>query len=223
MGNKTFIGINLATFNLNAYNNYLGVKDFHLIKAIRDTGYFSGPNGFSLDKNATENINGKDKYANFSSDIQGPSIMVGIGRFQVGYMWNRVRFGMQFSGIDEKLARNIYYIGKSEIIDVANLKFTDNRFALNINAWSENAINGAYSIIDNKTQMIRVGVTVKSHGLGSMFINNNGTTFKFFKSSDNLDSSLYANYDLEVGFTNEFSYADNPFTGAIRHFYKFAW
>lgn len=211
MGNKTFIAVNLATFDLNVYNNYLGFKNFSAVKAIRDSNYFNDPNGFNIDRDAVESINGKDKYATISADVRGPSILVGIGKFQVGYMWNRTRFGFQFSGIDEKLARNLYYIGKSTVIDAANLRFTDNRFTLNMNAWTESGITGAYAIKDDKESMLRVGVTIKSlNGLGAMYINNKGTTFKFFKHASDLDSSLYANFDLEVGFTNEFSYSDNP-------------
>ncbi len=215
MGSKTFIALNLATFDVNAYNNYLGFQGFHVIKAIKDTNYFNSTNGFSLDKNAVESVNGKDKYATFTGDLRGPSLLIGIKKFQLGFMWNRMRMGLQFSGIDEKLARNLYYIGKSTVIDVANLRFTDNRFALNLHAWSESGVSGAFAIIDDKKQMLRVGLTIKSlNGLGALYIHNGGTTFTFYKHTTDLDSSLYANYDMEVGFTNEFSYADNPLTAS---------
>ncbi len=211
MGNKTLIAVHLTTFDVNAYNNYLGFKGFNVVKAIKDSSYFNTQTGFTLDRNVVENIDGKDKYASFTGDIRGPSLLIGIKKLQLGFFWNRVRFGMQFSGIDEKLARNIYNISKATVIDVANLRFTENRFSLNINAWSEQGVSGAFAIVDNKDQMLRIGLTVKSlNGLGAFYLTNGGTTFTFFKHSTDLDSSLYANYDMEIGFTNEFSYAEKP-------------
>jgi outer membrane protein OmpA-like peptidoglycan-associated protein len=123
---------------------------------------------------------------------------------------------LQFSGIDEKLARNLYNIGKSSVIDVANLRFTDNRFTVMFNAWNESGVSGAFTIVDTKEKMLRAGVTVKSlNGLGAAYIINKGTTFTFYQQNNSkLDSTLYANYDLEIGFTNEFSYAENPPTPA---------
>lgn len=214
MGNKTLVCVQPFAFNANLYNNYLSFAgDFNIIKILPDVNKFINDTANLNVKNVQEKINGKDKYLTFTADVRGPAAMVGIGRFQVGYMWNRMRFGMQFSGVDEKLARNLWYIGRSPVIDVANLKFRDNRFAFNMNAWTESGISGAYAIKDDKHSMIRVGATVKSlNGIGAMYLKNGGTTFNFYRqpNSTSTDSILYAQYDLELGATNEFSYDPNP-------------
>ncbi len=228
MGSKTFVGLNLVTYDANVYNNYLRwTGKFNIITALANNKtYFNDTNRFS-ERFIEERVNGKDKYVTTTMDIRGPSLLVGIGRYQVGYMWNRVRVGMQMSGVDEALARNLYYIGKSTVIDVANIRFTDNHFAINMNAWSESGITGAYAIKDDENEMLRAGLTVKSlNGLGAMYIKNGGTTFKFYRQpgSTKTDSVLYAQYDLELGFTNEFSYDNNPssnldtFTSAHNNF-----
>ncbi len=229
MGHKTRVSINLVGANFNLYNNFLKVNSFNIVNAVNDSSYFSGPKGWSIDNNVVERVNGKSKYMTSTIDLRGPGILIGIGKFQVGVIWNRIRFGFQLSNVDETLARNLFYIGRSSVVDVSNIRFSTNKFTINMNAWAERGITGAFALKDNNETMLRLGMTVKSlNGLGAMYLKNEGTTFSFYKNanSTNTDSVLYADYDLELGFTNEYSYANNPtdqldtFTSNHREFDK---
>jgi outer membrane protein OmpA-like peptidoglycan-associated protein len=215
MGNRTFISIQPAAFDVNFYNNYVYMDSVKLFKLLRDSDYADQySKGFKF-HSIKERLNGRDKYVNLSADVRGPSILLGFKRFQVGYFYKRARFGLQISGVSEQLARNLFYIGQSDVIDVSNVNFRDNKFAINMNAWTESGITGAYSLEDTKYKLLRFGITIKQlNGLGAFYIRNRGTNFEFYKpkGKTSTDSILYANYDVEAGITNEFSYDPRNFS-----------
>ena len=107
-----------------------------------------------------EKLNGNEKYLNAGGDTRLPSIMFQLfkGRAGVGIS-TRVRYMLNASGITEPMARLISKTTRLE--DLQGPVFNGQSGQLHFNALGEIALTFGGTVMDNETDFLKVGVTVK--------------------------------------------------------------
>ena len=107
-----------------------------------------------------EKINGNEKYFNAGGDIRLPSIMFNLFKGRVGVgVSTRTRFMLNTSGVSEPLAR---LISKTTQMDELQGPFFQNQSGqLHLNGFGEVAFTLGGTVIDNETDYVKVGFTVK--------------------------------------------------------------
>jgi len=107
-----------------------------------------------------ERLNGRDKWLNAGGDIRLPSIMFGLFKNKIGVgLSTRVRYYANASGITEPLSRLLSKTTRLE--DIQGQHFEDQSGRLHVNALGEMAITVGGVVIDNETEFLKVGVTIK--------------------------------------------------------------
>ena len=206
LAGKAVVQVQLASINANFYNNYLQYPErIKLTQLITDTNYLKS---IQFD-NTKENLTGKDKFVTLTMDGRGPGFYLKLkNKFSIGYEHNRIRLATQVSGMNEMLARNIFYSLDSFESTLANKNFQDNT-QLTINAWSERMLHLGYTPIDDAKHSLSFGINAKSlFGLFSIYLQNN-STMNFYHDNNqysNRDSLILSNYDISYGYTSEFAY-----------------
>ena len=107
-----------------------------------------------------ERLNGRDKWLNAGGDTRLPSIMFGLFKNKIGVgLSTRVRYYVNGSGITEPLARLLSKTTRET--DLQGQTFTDQSGKLNVNALAEVAMTIGGVVIDNESDFLKVGVTIK--------------------------------------------------------------
>ncbi|NIJ51726.1 DUF5723 family protein [Dyadobacter arcticus] len=107
-----------------------------------------------------EKLNGNKKYLNAGGDTRLPSVMFNIlkGRVGVGIS-TRVRYMLNTSQVTEPLARLISKTTQQK--ELQGVLFENQSGQLHFNGVGEIAFTVGGTVIDNETDFIKVGVTVK--------------------------------------------------------------
>lgn len=193
---------NLVTFGAQFVNDYMTLDaPFGLMDVVRGTvpDQYKNPDGSIKWDPAylVENLNGKPKNVNFGAEFRGPAGMVNLGNKLAFAVGTRTRTGVQLYNVSEDLVR----FAKSQLDSNPRsyTTITDNRFALNLNAYQEISATAAMLVLNRRAFYIKGGATVKYlMGLGSAYAINNGIDFKTLGG----DSILINNSDLRVGHTS---------------------
>jgi hypothetical protein len=107
-----------------------------------------------------ERLNGRDKWLNAGGDFRLPSVMFGLFKNKVGVgLSTRVRYYINASGITEPLARLLSKTTREPALQ--NESFQNQSGKLNANGIGELAITLGGVAIDNETDFLKVGVTIK--------------------------------------------------------------
>jgi hypothetical protein len=107
-----------------------------------------------------ERLNGNNKYLNGGGDTRLPSIMFGLfkGRAGVGIS-TRARYMINTTGVTEPLARLISKTTKLE--ELQGPTFNNQSGQMHVNGVGELALTLGGVVVDNETDFIKVGFTVK--------------------------------------------------------------
>ena len=163
--NRYGIYVNLAGAQLYTANNHVKYDaPYSFLSLITGTvsdkyknerGVLQFPREYLLEK-----LNGNQKYLNAGGDVRLPSIMFQLlkGRLGVGIS-TRVRYSLNASGITEPLARLISKTTRLE--ELQGPVFENQSGRLHFNGLGELAFTFGGVLIDNETDFIKVGVTVK--------------------------------------------------------------
>ncbi len=107
-----------------------------------------------------ERLNGRDKWINAGVDMRLPSIMFGLFKNRIGVgLAARARVYINGSNITEPLARLLSKTTRE--IDLQNEHFENQSGRLNVNGLGELAMTVGGAVIDNETDYLKVGVTIK--------------------------------------------------------------
>lgn len=145
-----------------------------------------------------ENINGKDKSVNLSTEVMGPGFYTALGKKMGLAFHTKVKTALQVNGISEPLARLARYSLKYPTLN--NQFHADTKFGLNVNSYAEMGVTLGRVIIENEQHYLKAGVTVKSlRGLYSMYLQNKGVNINFPTS----DSLVLTQDEIEFGYVKE--------------------
>lgn len=198
--------ISLIGFGVNVYNNYISYSGkSSLLKAVRDTSN-------QLDStNFKENLNGKDKVVNFSSELRGPSFMISLHPKHAIAVTNRVRTFVQAVDIAEPIARMVYW-GFDSTKSIYNTPgglsyqqlYSEAQFGINVNSFVEVGFTYATVLMDRDQHFLKGGITYKYlAGLYSFYFKNQkGGGVEI----NGLDSLTFSNTNLEYGYVGENMY-----------------
>ncbi|MCE7043923.1 DUF5723 family protein [Dyadobacter sp. CY312] len=107
-----------------------------------------------------EKLNGNDKYINAGGDTRLPSIMFQLFKGKAGIgISTRARYILNMSGLSEPLARLISKTTRLE--DLQGPSFGNQSGQLHFNGVGEIALTFGGVVMDNETDFVKVGVTVK--------------------------------------------------------------
>jgi hypothetical protein len=107
-----------------------------------------------------EKLNGKDKFMNVGGDIRLPSIMFPLMKGRAGIaLTTRTRFMLNMDGLSEPLARLISQTTRLE--GLQGPQFDSQSGRLHFNAMAELGMTLGGTVLDNETDFLKVGVTVK--------------------------------------------------------------
>lgn len=155
-----FVGSQLYTANsgvrYNAPYSFLGL----ITNQVSDQ--YRSPKGAVLFPRAylKERLNGRDKWLNAGGDTRLPSIMFGLFKNKIGVgLSTRVRYYVNGSGITEPLARLLSKTTREP--DLQGQHFDNQSGKLNANAMAELAMTVGGVVIDNETDFLKVGITIK--------------------------------------------------------------
>lgn len=193
---------NLMTFGTQFINDYVTLElPFSLMDVVKNDvpAQYKDANGqIKWDPSyLKENLDGSTKNINIGLEFRGPSGMVNIGNRFAFAAGTRVRSALQFNNVSQDLLQ----FAKSQLDSQPRsyTTITDNRFALNVNAFQEISATGAMLLMNKKFFYLKAGVTAKYlMGLGSLYAINNGIDFKTLGG----DTVLINKSDLQVGYTN---------------------
>lgn len=108
----------------------------------------------------TERLNGNSKYLNAGGDTRLPSIMFNLFKGQVGVgISTRARYILNASQLTEPMARLISKTAQLE--ELQDLTFQNQSGQLHFNGLGEVALTVGGIAVDNETDFLKVGVTVK--------------------------------------------------------------
>lgn len=212
--NRHLFYFNLTGFGMNISNNYLevqlpfGAQD--ALKSIRnkpDTIVVSDKflvNGSPLwsDNYLVEKINGKAKYVNFMMELRGPALMYAINHKNTIALSFREKFGIQLNSLAEPFARIARWGGldKPQTIPLLQKLTEDNKFSLNMGAYSETGLSYAREIITKGKHYLKGGITLKYlQGHGALFFQNSGLKINFVDR----DSLWAIESDVSYGLVKE--------------------
>lgn len=165
--NRMIVDVSLVGFNLNADNNYFGVKR----KALKFTGPITNPkfpdSWNNLDKNSPDYYknnyrivnNGKVKSAYVNSRVVLPSFMISLNsRNSIAFTWS-VRNYLNVDGVSQTLA-NIAY---DEFVNptVFLTRFSNKKLSVQQMAWAEYGLSYARVLKDDNEHFFKAGLTVK--------------------------------------------------------------
>lgn len=107
-----------------------------------------------------ERLNGRDKWLNAGGDTRLPSIMFGLFKNKIGVGFStRARYYANASGITEPLSRLISKT--TRLAELQGERFENQSGRMHVNALGEIAMTVGGVVIDNETDFLKVGVTVK--------------------------------------------------------------
>lgn len=107
-----------------------------------------------------ERLNGRDKWLNAGGDTRLPSIMFGLFKNKIGVGFStRARYYINASGITEPLSRLISKTTRLE--ELQGQHFDNQSGRLHVNALGELAMTVGGVVMDNETDFLKVGVTIK--------------------------------------------------------------
>lgn len=107
-----------------------------------------------------EKLNGKHKYINAGGDVRVPSLMVNLYKGKIGLaLTGRGRYIMNTTQLTEPLARLIAKTARLE--DLHGITYENQSGKLHFNGFGELAFTLGGVAIDNETDFLKVGVTVK--------------------------------------------------------------
>jgi hypothetical protein len=107
-----------------------------------------------------EKLNGKDKFMNLGGDVRLPSIMFPLMKGRAGIAFTtRTRFMLNMDDMTEPLARLISKTTRLE--GLQGPRFDGQSGRLHFNALGELAMTLGGTVIDNETEFLKVGFTVK--------------------------------------------------------------
>lgn len=197
--------LNLAAFDVNIYNNYIGIRRELLRDLRRDTYDDQG------DFRATyliENPSNRDKFLDFGATLNGPSFMFNIGRKNSLAFTSKVRFKTQLTDLSPDLAKLAW-----EELDYPLLWETslDNeRFSIQAMGWSEYGIAYGREILDMGNHYLKGGIRMKVlQGLVAAYIFADDLKYNF-TNSDTL--SLFST-DVSYGHSTNIIVDDNQNVG----------
>lgn len=215
--NRYSVYLNVGSLNLNFANNYVELKTpYPFNKLIQgaingekmDSTFpqkFSGAkpwdNGYVL-----ENLNGKSKFINLSSEVRGPALMFSWNNRNTIGFGIRERFALQVNDLAEPLARlalngGMYGLKDSvHSVPLLNKVKQDNAFGIQMGAYMEYSATYAREILRTGKHYLKGGITVKRlEGQGAIFVQNKGTQFNLV----NKDSLWAVQTDLTYGGVRE--------------------
>lgn len=139
-----------------------------------------------------ETANGKPKSATAWTDLRGPSLLVRLGQGAAIGLTTRLRATAQVNNASESLLSVV----RAGLEDQRfyNIPNRANQFTVNTNTYAEIGLTLAGAIIQNETQQLSIGVTVKRlQGITAGFLRNNGFSYRVLP-----DSALTGDYYLQV-------------------------
>lgn len=159
--------MNLAGFNVGAYNNYVGIKKEALknLDAVGDADFQS--------KYVIPNKNGKDKALLINNRMALPSFMISLNaKNAIAFQWS-MRNYMNVDGVSQNLADQAYnqFIYPTLYVTDLNIK----HLSIQEMTWEEYGLTYARVLKDDNEHFFKAGVTVKLiRGLQScyLFLNN---------------------------------------------------
>jgi hypothetical protein len=152
-----------------------------------------------------ENLDGKTKHVDFSTESRGPAFMYNFDRKASIGIFSRSRTGFQGYGIPENMARILRY-GLNN--DGNNPLFNQNgtpiegsypieKTQFNLHSYSEYGLGGAYALVQNTYMTFSIGANVKYLlGKGIAFFSNNATTFEII----GYDTVRFTQTDFNYGY-----------------------
>ncbi len=195
--------INFFGVGSNMYNNYISYSgNKSLYKALRDTSTKL------TDVNFKENLNGKDKVVNFSTELRGPSFMVALHPKHAIGISSRSRTFVQAVDVSQPIARMIRWgLDKNsqgfqgpDGLSYEQL-YNETRFGININSFAEVGFSYAAVLLDNKQHFLKAGITYKYlAGIYSFYFQNGGGGGVTINGTDSI---TFTNTSIQYGYVGE--------------------
>jgi len=155
-----FVGAQLYTANsgvrYNAPYSFLGLMTNQVSDQYRnEKGAVLFPREY-----LKERLNGRDKWLNAGGEVRLPSIMFGLFKNKVGIgLSTRVRVYANASGITEPFARLLSKTTREQ--ELQDQSFQNQSGRLNVNGLGELAMTVGGVLIDDETDFLKVGITIK--------------------------------------------------------------
>ncbi len=204
--------INIANVGFSMGNNYIGLDR----KALTHPSYFSNFTTASLH----ERLNGHAKHAYIGLQAQGPlSFMFSFGKknknaIALSYHLNMVT---NVDGIDEPLARIIYYGVGNRAQQFFKTSFSDKNIAVRSMQWADYGITYSRVIHDQGPHMFKVGGTLKLlQGLGAAYLYSDNLQYNW----SNSDTLNITNSDVRYGHSDNLNFTDDY---KFRYNFRQAW
>ncbi len=157
--------VNFAGAQFYTANNHVKYNaPFSFLKLITNTvpkEYKNTTGGLKFPRTyLTEKLNGNKKFLNAGGDIRLPSIMFNILQGRAGVaVTTRARYLINTSGVTEPLARLISQTTKFET--QTGTIYNNQSGNIHVNGFAEVAFTLGGIVIDNETDFVKVGITVK--------------------------------------------------------------
>ncbi|MBI3232692.1 MAG: TonB-dependent receptor, partial [Bacteroidetes bacterium] len=217
--NRYYFYMNLASMNANLSNNYVELKTPYpfqkFIKGAINGTLTDSINGVKSFDNSylLENINGKSKYINLSSEVRGPAFMLSWNNKNSIAVGVRQRFALQINDMSEAMARLAFNGGVYSFDDsihskpLLNQVKKDNAFGIQIGSYTEYGFTYAREILRSGDHYLKGGITGKVLvGQMAFFLQNKGTQFNLVTK----DSLWAVETDLTYGGVREQYYGVQP-------------
>lgn len=187
--NPAFVTDSRYSFHLNLVGSQMYLANNH-IKWNADYSFLNlitnnVPNKFRNEKGGiilpvadlVQKLNGRSKHLNLGAEIRLPSAMLSLkdGKFGIGVS-TRIRVIGNLTGVTEPIAQAL----RSRAKDPTIMKtiFEDQSADLHLNGLGEIALTVGGVLLDNETELIKIGITGKRIlGLFNSFIQINDGTF----------------------------------------------
>ena len=203
--------VNLVGNDISLINNYLSyTAPFSIIKLFNNnvSSEFRNSRGQIVFKEEylAENLNGKDKRANMSGDLRGPSLLFTLNDKHAFALTSRMRYGVNIKDVTEPTARLMRY-GPGNI-NVARLA-DDQHFKLNANGYTELGLTYGRVLVNDGDMFIKAGISIKRLvGMFNLHVLNNNASFKVVPkpNTPNKVTVDVSNTDILYGYTKQEAY-----------------
>lgn len=203
---------------LNLHSNYLSYNlPFSLSSWVSgnvDNQYKNSQGKIDYQKEwFEENLDGKTKHVDFSTESRGPAFMYNFDRKASIGLFSRSRTGFQGYGISENNARMLRYGLHNNTNNPLfnadgtppNGSFSVDKMQFNLHSFSEIGVGGAFAFIQNTYLTLSVGANIKYlMGKGTAFFSNNATEFEIA----GYDSIRFSQLDFDYGYAGPHYFGD---------------
>lgn len=202
--NRYKFDMNLVGFDVDVYNNYIGVRR-QLIRDLRNDA-FNEDDDFR-DTYLIENQNSDRKFLDVSTTVQGPGFMFNIGRKNSLAFTSKVHAKVQMTDLSPDLAKLAWEELDYPLLWQTNLD--NENFSLQAMSWSEYGIAYGREIFDMGNHYLKGGIRLKllqGHGAAYIYADNLRYNFK------NDDTLSIFNTNVSYGHSDNLIYENDEFS-----------